>query len=351
MSTIKLSVIPELTSEQAQDCVEKACGGKVLKKAEDDKGKKPAPEQGTTAADKADAEDEDKESVKKADTDGDDGDEGGDNEDEPEFDDETDFEDSAEYRAFAPLVLQAYKFWLAALKGDKEPKKGYEWAKPEDGEKPKDFAERVADELRDTKEGKDIIELVGDDAEYYDFVEAIMWASDLDKEEVVKALESSGVLQRMTAEDDEIVQKAVSTGMFGGYTDTEALDVTRLSLHAHVREYSERIDRYEEYKEQEATGETTICCLEREPCEPGEFVDSVVGHEIDSIIWEVKRAGDANIWLKIARHMGGIDPMVQYIRRTLWAELKARGLVDVDPMAEPPNTETVVDAAPVAGSF
>ncbi|MFA5445413.1 MAG: hypothetical protein WC262_10635 [Bacteroidales bacterium] len=329
MATIKLSVIPTLTPELALDCVEKACGGKVLKKAEDDKNKEATPEPGTPAADKATAAEEKKDTVEKAepDTEGEDGD----NDEEPEFDD-SDFEDSAEYKAFAPLVLQAYKFWLAALKGDKEPKKGYEWANPEAGEKPKDFAERVAEELRDTQEGADIIELVGDDAEYLDFVEAIMWASDLDKEEVVKALESGGVIESMTAEDDEIMQKAVSTGMFGGYTDTEALDVTRLSLHAHVREYKERLDRYDEYKEREATGETDQFKIHREPCEPGEFVDGVVGHEIDSIIWEVKKIGDANIWLKIARHMGGIDPMVQYIRKTLWAELKNCGLVDVDPM-------------------
>ena len=328
MATIKLSTIPVLTLEQAQDCVEKACGGKMLKKAEDDKDKEPAPEPGTPAADKADKEEEKKGNLEKAAPDTDDSDD----EDEPEFDDDTDFEDSTEYRAFAPLVLQAYKFWLAALTGDKEPKKGYEWAKPEDGEKPKDFAERVADELRDTQEGKDIIELVGDDAEYYDFVEAIMWTSDLDKEEVVKALESSGILQSMTDEDDEAVQKAISTGLFGGYTDTEALDVTRLSLRAHVREYKERLDRYEDHKEREAKGETAEDELEREPCEPVEFVDGVIGHEIDSIIWEVKKIGDANIWLKIARHMGGIDPMVQYIRKTLWEELVTFGVIDTNPM-------------------
>lgn len=332
MATIKLPSNFVLSPDLAQDCVEKACGGKVPKKAEPEKDE---PESGTPAADKAEADEEKKtDAVEKAesDTEGECDTEDEDDE-EPEFD-ESDFEDSAEYKAFAPLVLQAYKFWLAAMKGDKEPKKGYEWAVPDGAEKPKAFAERVADELRDTKEGKAIIELVGDDAEYYDFVEAIMWASDLEKEEVAKALESCGVLAEMMTEDDAAMQKAVSTGLFGGYTDEEALEVTRLSLHAHVRDYKERIDNYEDFKEREASGELGEYELCREPPEPGDFVDYVVGHEIDSIIWDVKKIGDANIWLKIARHLGGIEPMVNYIRRTLWAELAARGLINVDPMAE-----------------
>jgi hypothetical protein len=247
---------------------------------------------------------------------------------EPEFSDD-DFEDSKEYKAFAPLVLTAYKFWLGDMDGEKKAKKGYEWAAPEKDEKPKGFAERAADELRDTQEGKDIIEVVGDGADYYDFVEAIMKFSDVDSKEVAKALDAAGILAIMADESDD-VSKAISTGLTAGLTDQETLDVTTSLLKASARRYKRNVDEYNKQKEIQTINPVPYDCygfyIDIES-----WLDNQVEQVMCGIVWAAKEYNaDRCLYLKIARHLEGIEALESFIRDTLETELKELGVIEPD---------------------
>jgi hypothetical protein len=322
MAILRLTAV--VTQEQAEDCLEKACGGKVLQKAEpkDDTKEKPDP----VDADVSNDPDE----VKK----GEDTEDTGDDDDTPDFDDE-EFEDTPEYKAFAPLVLQAYKFWLGHVKGDKESKKGYEWAKPEKNERPKEFAERVADHLESTKEGKDIQEIVGEGADYYDFVESIMYFSDLDKKEVAKSLYDDGTFAAMLADEDS-VEKSLSTGMTAGLSDDEALDIAKIQLKGRARLYSQGLELQEKYAEEQAKKyhNPSEPHYMPEPQEPSEFVDGAVESVISDIVWSTKEYGNTCLYLKIARHLEGIPNLEKFVRQTLWEALYEFDVVDAVPSAE-----------------
>lgn len=319
MAILRLTAV--VTQEQAEDCLEKACGGKILKKAQpnDEPKEKPDP----VDADVSNDPDE----VKKGEDTEDTGDD-----DTPDFDDE-EFEDTPEYKAFAPLVLQAYKFWLGHVKGDKEAKKGYEWAKPEKNERPKEFAERVADHLENTKEGKDIKEIVGEGADYYDFVESIMYFSDLDKKEVAKSLYDDGTFAAILADEDS-VEKALSTGSMAGVTDEEAIDIAKIELKGRVRQYSQRLEWEEKYAAEQANVYSSPDNKPMfHPQEPSDFVDDTLQSIVSDILWAAREYRIC-LYLKIARHLEGIPNLEKFVRQTLWEALYEFDIVDSVPSAE-----------------
>lgn len=318
MSVIKLTTLEGLTPELAEDCLEKACGGKILAKGCG--GKKDQMEKAEDADDKGDDE------LEKAE----------DADDEPPDFDEDEFEDTDEYKAFAPLVLQAYKFWLGGVKGDKEAKKGYEWAKPKKGERPKEFAERVADHLENTKEGKDVREIVGDGNDYYDFVESIMYYSDLNKKDIAKSLYDDGAFAAILSEaETDDMEKSLSTGMSGRLSDEEAVEIAKIQLRSKARWYKKDIDRYEEHenREQKEYHHPDVPTYWTKPQEPADWVDDQVEQIINDIVWATKQDYNLCLFLKIARHLEGIPQLEAFIRQNLWEFLRQFDVIDTVPVA------------------
>lgn len=307
------------------EALSKACSGKPMKKAnaadpEDEDEKKRREREELEKANKKDDEDSDDEDDVGDDEDDDDEDE------PPDFDDE-DFTETDAYKQFAPLVRTAYKFWLAAMKDGKEPPKEYKWAKPEEKEKPKDFAVRIADELRNTKEAKAVTKMVGEGADYYDFVEAIMrFDSGMDNKELSKAMEAAGTFDSMYQESKKAARNDMSTM---GLTNKECMELRTHLLRLRVAEYFRSV---EAWKQEQSISVDPVAPF-FDP--PEGFIGHVVSCCIEEIIWATTEyKADRCLNLKIARHLGGIDAFVDWLRKTLIAELKAVGLIVEDDAAE-----------------
>lgn len=234
----------------------------------------------------------------------------------PEFD-EDEYEDTPEMKQCKEMILAAYGAWLAGKKDETaEPPKDMPWAKPESGERPKDFAKRVAAELAKTEHGKASIESFEGEEGFADWVEAVMKYEGPDAQETAKSLESVGYFNV----DLDSMEKAVKEDYLS--TD-ELVDVMRAMMVAGARRYA--------YNPEAAHGavDSTAEVISPSPVAkmcPADYVNNEVYEFVRHLTW-----GDS-YYTRIMHKLGSIDAYIAFVKTTIWTTLIECGVVESIPV-------------------
>ena len=232
----------------------------------------------------------------------------------PEFDEE-EYEDTPEMKQCKEFILAAYDAWIAGKKDEAaEPPKDMPWAKPEKGEKPKDFAKRIATELAKTEHGKASMDAFEGEEGFGDWVEAVMKYEGPDAEETAKAFEMAGDFNV----DLDSMEKAVKEDYL---TADEAVDVMRAMMVAAARRYA--------HNSKMAHGDvggapvaTISSDTEKPILSPRDYVNGEVYEFLLRLTW-----GESYL-ARVMHKLGSVDEMIAFIKTTIWTTLAECGVID-----------------------
>lgn len=235
----------------------------------------------------------------------------------PEFDEE-EYEDTPEMKQCKEMILAAYEAWLAGKKDETaEPPKDMPWAKPESGERPKDFAKRVAAELANTEHGKASMGSFEGEEGFADWVEAVMKYEGPDAQETAKSLESVGYFNV----DLDSMEKAVKEDYL---TDDELVDVMRAMMVAGARRYAHNPEA-----SHGPVKSGVVAIASDDPnhkmC-PGDYVNNEVYEFVRNLTW-----GDS-YYTRIMHKLGSIDAYIAFVKTTIWTTLIECGVVESIPV-------------------
>jgi len=233
--------------------------------------------------------------------------------DEPEFN-EDDYEETEAMKACKSYILKAYDTWLESKQG-KEVTGDYEWAKAENDEMPKAFAERISAKMAGDEKHKETVEELGGEDEFTDWVEAVMRYEGPDSVETAKSLDAVGYFNI----PDEML-KAMDAKDY--LTPEESVDVLRLAQIAAVREYIANPTRYV----WDGQKDNSV------PLSVQDFIYRQCQHEIDHLLW-----GDP-MYIRAMHKLGSVDAYRNFIHETLESVLTEAGI----------KIESETENAPVA---
>jgi len=216
----------------------------------------------------------------------------------PEFD-ESEFDDNGFVKACRETILGAYDSWLGAKDGKDVPKE-YTWATPVEGERPKELAERIAAKIIEDKEYVGMIDDLGGDDEFADYVEAVMrYDANTESATIAKSLEKNGLYDI----EDEMIKACDSDDYL---TRKESLQLVELGLIARCREYTKDPTKVDWDAPRVSDELVKVVYL------PQEFVKDKCENHIDKLIWEER------LHIRAMKELGGVEEYIAFVKKTLW---------------------------------